>query len=321
MNLARPFVLRAMAFAGLLFAGLGLAPTPAGHAELGRAPLVIEVLDVGQGDSIFIRSPEGKTALIDAGPTRTRAAELLRARRVDHVDLAVVSHHHSDHYGGMEEVVKRYHPRYFLASDSGHSTRLFLKLLKTIEAEEITVIRPLDHPRRIELGSVRLTVFPATSEDRRDENNNSIGIRLDYGDFSMLLTGDSETPERAQWLRTDAALAARCTILKLAHHGSRNGLDPRWLALVRPELAIASVGRGNDYGHPHPETVSLLARSNVPLARTDLLGTIVIESDGKNWRLVEPRVDARGKPRQASLDEAAAARTETASRARERTLR
>ena len=87
-------------------------------------------------------------------------------------------------------------PRYFLASRSGHTTSLYLKLLKTVEAQGLTVVQPSSKPRKIELGSAELTLFPQPPEDRKEENNNSIGLRLKYGSFSVLFTGDSEETER-----------------------------------------------------------------------------------------------------------------------------
>ena len=86
-----------------------------------------------------------------------------------------------------------------------------------------------------------LTVFPQPPLDHQEENNNSIGIRLEYGKFSVLMTGDSETDERQWWLAHNSSLIRDCTILKLAHHGSRNGTDQRWLDLVQPEAAVASL--------------------------------------------------------------------------------
>ena len=258
-------------------------------------PVTIEVLDVGQGDSILIRSPEGKTALIDAGPTRYTALRALKRKGITSLDLVAISHHHSDHYGGMDEVVKAMKPKYFVASRSGHSTTLYLKLLKTVEAQGMTVVQPSTKPRKIELGSVELTLFPQPPEDRKEENNNSIGLRMSYGSFSVLFTGDSEETERAWWLRNDPALVKNCTILKVAHHGSRNGTDARWLQAVRPELAVASLGEHNDYGHPHSETVSLLRRTGIPLLRTDQLGTITITSDGREWHVTEPAFGRVGR--------------------------
>ena len=314
-------------FITLVLTGLALVAMPrATEAQLfGRPaarPATIEVLDVGQGDSILIQSPEGKTALIDAGPSKNAALSILRRKGITSLDLVVLSHHHSDHYGGMDAVVRAMKPRYFLASRSGHTTTLYLKLLKTVEAENVTMIEPTSRPRKIELGSVELTIFPQPPEDRKEENNNSIGLRLKYGDFSVLLTGDSEETERQWWLKHDPELMRNCTMLKLAHHGSRNGTDARWLQTVRPELAVASLGRNNDYGHPHSETISLLRRSGLPLLRTDQLGTITITSDGRTWQVVEPRLANRGHPTQADIDRVAAstgdAPTGSSTRARTR---
>jgi len=302
---------RLRAFA-LLLAGLASIAVPlSSEAQLFRQstaqPASIEILDVGQGDSILISSPEGKTALVDAGPTKNAALAVLKRKGIKSLDLVAISHHHSDHYGGMEAVVRALKPRYFLASSSGHTTTLYLKLLKAVEAEGLTVIQPTSRPRKIELGSVELTLFPQPPEDRRDENNNSIGLRVTYGSFSVLLTGDSEGTERQWWLRNDPELVRDCTILKLPHHGSRNGTDARWLQAVRPQLAVASVGKNNEYGHPHAETISLLRRDGIPFLRTDQLGTIAITSDGRAWQVAQPTLATRGPPTQADVDRVAAA--------------
>lgn len=271
------------ALAGLAVAAAAVAlARPAATAPAQLPDARVEVLDVGQGDAILIRSPEGKTALIDAGPSHDVVATL-KKQGVTEIDLLVVSHHHADHYGGMAEVIKAFHPRVFLASNSSHTTSTYLKLLETVRDAGIRAIQPGSAPRKIGLGSVVLTVFPQPPEDAQDENDNSIGIRLDYGDFSALLTGDSQDRARAFWAKACPSLLKDVTILKLAHHGSRNGTDARWLDLTRPELAVASLGAGNDYGHPHAETLALLERRKVPLLRTDLDGTIAIVSDGKTW--------------------------------------
>src|SRR4051812_19143200 len=277
----------------LVYGAYWLLSTPVRPPMVGQSPLsgsrrvTVSVLDVGQGDAILIRSPEGKTALVDAGPSREVVREL-RQMGVTSLDLVVVSHHHSDHYGGMAEGIRTYPPRVFLASGSSHTSSHYLKLLELVRDRGIPAIAPGDVPRKVTLGSVVLTVFPQAPEDPEEENNNSIGIRLQYGDFSVLLDGDAEVGERAWWERTAPDLCADVDVLKLAHHGSRNGTDARWLALVRPELAVASLGAGNDYGHPHPQTLALLARLGIPLLRTDRDRTVVIQSDGKAWQVVEP---------------------------------
>jgi len=197
----------------------------------------IDFLDVGQGDAILIRSPEGKTALIDAGPSK-EIVRLIRERGVKSIDLVVVSHHHADHYGGMDAVIKTYRPRFFLATDSSHTTPHYLKLLRLVRDSGITAIFPTKAARKIELGSVVLTVMPQPPENLEDENDNSIGIRVQHGSCSLLLTGDSQAGERAYWERYVPDLIQNCTVLKLAHHGGR--LDASILDL---DQVKAQVGR------------------------------------------------------------------------------
>jgi beta-lactamase superfamily II metal-dependent hydrolase len=277
---------------------LGLAPSSPAQSSGGWSGgssrhLAIDFLDVGQGDSILIRSPEGKTALIDAGPSRDAATRQLHSKGISSIDIAIVTHHHSDHYGGMDQVIRTFKPKYFMATGSSHSTRGYLRLLETVKAEEITFVEPTRKPRKIELGSVLLTVLPQPPEDHAEENNNSIGVHLKFGEFSALLTGDSQQDERAWWEAQVPEMLRDCAVLKLAHHGSRNGTDQRWLDLVQPEIAIASLGSDNEYGHPHSETISLLRRNQIPMLRTDLRGTITIVSDGKTWNLVSPGLARR----------------------------
>jgi beta-lactamase superfamily II metal-dependent hydrolase len=265
-------------------------------------PMVrIEVLDVGQGDSILIRSPEGKTALVDAGPTRDGALNALKSKGVTAIDMVVVSHHHSDHYGGMEPIVREFKPRYFVATGSSHTTKSYLKLLEAVKSEGITAVEPTSRPRKVELGTVEITILPQPPEDVKEENDNSIGLRLQYGGFSMLLTGDSEDDERRWWLAHCPDLVGDCSILKLAHHGSRIGTDAYWLELVAPDLAVASLGKGNSFGHPHSETLALLRQYRVPLLRTDERGTITLVSDGETWNFVTSTPLARRRsPRDAA---------------------
>jgi beta-lactamase superfamily II metal-dependent hydrolase len=275
---------RSVPILAALVIGLTLAPNvaPAQDQTAGPGNLTVDFLDVGQGDSVLIRSPEGKAALIDAGPSKD-VVPLLRRRGVTSLDLVAVSHHHADHYGGMDDVIREFRPRYFLATNSSHTTPTYLKLLRLVRDSGMQALSPADTARRIELGSASLTVLPQPPEDRQDENDNSIGIRVGYGTFSVLLTGDSQSKERAFWEASCPGLIQDCTVVKLAHHGSRNGTDARWLALVRPRLAVASVGRGNEFGHPHPQTLALLEARMISLLRTDRDGTVTVVSDGKEW--------------------------------------
>ena len=289
--------------AALFVAVAALVATTPAHAQRATGDLlVVDVLDVGQGDAILIRAPNGKSVLVDAGPTRDAAAKWLREKRVESVDMAVVTHHHLDHLGGMDSVIREWRPRYFLATDSAHTTQSWLRLLQTVKAEGITSVLPTARPRLVELGDVKLTILPQPPHDPDDENDNSIGLRLQYGGFSMLLTGDSEPPSRQWWLENCPQLLRDCSVLKLAHHGSRNGTDSDWLDVVRPELAVVSLGADNNYGHPHSETLELLKAHEIPLVRTDQWGTITMVSDGETWNLVSSSLTRRDpKPRRGAV--------------------
>ncbi|WP_240911426.1 ComEC/Rec2 family competence protein [Paludisphaera soli] len=292
---------RFLTLVGLAVAALGLAAPADAQWSGGRSrsaqTLTVDLLDVGQGDAILVRSPEGKTALIDAGPTRDGAVQALRRKGIESIDLVVVTHHHLDHHGGMEAVIREFRPKYFLATNSSHTSKSYLKLLQTVKSENTTAVVPTAKPRRIELGSVTLTVLPQPPEDPKEENDNSIGIRIQYGGFSMLTTGDSEPPSRQWWAANCPELMRDCSVLKLAHHGSHNGTDAALLDLVRPEMAVVSLGKGNSYGHPHSETLDLLRRTQIPLVRTDEWGTITLVSDGETWNLVSSALARRRAPR------------------------
>jgi competence protein ComEC len=258
----------------------GIRPAAGGVA-------LISFLDVGQGDAILIRSPEGRTALIDAG-LDGKIVERIRECGVTSLDMVVVTHHHTDHYGGMDEAIEAFRPKYFLAAFTSHNTPMFVRLLRLVRDRNMTALASASSARKIQLGSVTLTVLPQPPENPKEENDNSIGIRVTHGALDVLLTGDSEEDERAWWMKTCPELLRDCEVLKLAHHGSHNGTDAAWLDLVRPRVAVASLGEGNSYGHPHAETLELLQRKGIPLLRTDQRGTITIRSDGRRWAVDRP---------------------------------
>src|SRR5262245_13192798 len=283
----------------LTLVALALITAPAqtkGQTQaLGSKVASVEFLDVGQGDAILIRSPEGKTALVDAGPS-SHVVRLLRDRGVTALDLAVVSHHYADHYGGLAAVRAAFPTRFSLATNSAHTTPQYLKLLERVRDQGIPLLAPTERPRKIDLGSVTLAVLPQPPEDRDEENDNSIGLRVQYGSVAWLLTGDSQAGERTWWERHCPELVRDATVLKLAHHGSRNGTDSAWLRLVRPRLAVISVGASNSYGHPSPETIALVERAGIPLMRTDRDGSIATQSDGRRLIMGEPAAGPRGPP-------------------------
>ena len=247
--------------------------------------LSLSFLDVGQGDAVLIRTPEGKVALVDAGPS-SGILDILKREGVEKVDVLITSHHHADHIGGMVAVIKKFKPKLYVDSGSAYTTTTYKRVLQAVNDAGCQFAQPKkDSERKIVLGSVTLRLFPQAPEDE-NENNNSIGIRLEFGEFSALLTGDSEKSERSWWMKNaDGGLFRLVTVMKAAHHGSRNGTDLAWLKAAKPSLVVISCGKDNKYGHPHKETLDLLEEQKVPVKRTDVDGTIKIESDGKTWNV------------------------------------
>ena len=281
-----PFFVALLCLAVALYFVPPTLPPPSGDAGAGE--ILVEFLDVGQGDAILIRSPEDKVALVDAGQSKNDVFKLFKKRDIQKIDLVVASHHHADHIGGMATLIQAYKPTFFLESGSGYTTMTYERLLNAVKNAETRVVYPRQAmERKINLGSVLIRIFPQPPEDEVNENNNSIGLRVEYQKFSVLLTGDSEEAERAWWQNhIDNNLFRDVTILKLAHHGSHNGIDRSWLRAAKPKLAIIDCGKKNSYGDPHKETLDLLSDEEVPLKRTDEDGTITIKSDGQKWKIV-----------------------------------
>jgi len=267
----------------------GFTQTP-GQPKSPGDQITVDFLDVGQGDSVLIRSPEGKTALIDAGPPRDGFVQMLKKRGVKHIDLAVLTHHHNDHFGNMAAVIEEFKPKVFLDSNSSHSTKKYQDVGRAVAAAGSEVINPYpEKERKIILGSVLLRVFPQPPEDEENENNNSIGMRVQFGEFSVLLAGDAGEEERDWWMKNiDKSLYRNARVMLLSQHGAIAGIDWVWLQTVNPKAAVASSGYGDKYG-PHLRTIKMLSMAKVQLLRTDTVGTITITSDGKEWKIAKEK--------------------------------
>lgn len=252
--------------------------------------LEVHFLDVGQGDAAFVRSPSGKTVLIDAGPPEGGPVirGYLRERKVTGLDLVLASHPHLDHVGGLVEVMRHHRPRVLLDAGFSHTTRTYERLLEWLEAEKISV--------RTARGGRTITIEPEIilellgpdepflSGTRSDANSNSIVARLVYREVSFLFTGDAENETEQRLLESGRVLHS--TVLKVAHHGSRHSTSDRWLTAVRPTYAVVSAGRGNTYGHPTPQTLNRLANRGTRVFRTDRDGHVTASTDGRtiHWR-------------------------------------
>lgn len=245
--------------------------------------LTVDVLDVGQGDAILLRSPAGKTVLIDAGTGKRDVVPMLRARGLDKLDLAIATHAHADHIGGMDEVLAAVPPRVYVDQGMAHTTATYSKVMDLVESSGAGykpgargVVFNLDDGIRLELLG---PMEPRLRGTRSDLNSNSVVVRVTKGERCMLFTGDAEEPTEQMLIQKGLE---PCDVLKVAHHGSGHSSTQRFLDAVQPEVAIISCGRDNKYKHPYPETLERLARVGAKVYRTDLQGTVRVTTDGKS---------------------------------------
>lgn len=248
------------------------AASPGGthaFAQAADSALRILQLDVGQGDAAIVITPENRTLLIDAGRSAEAVARALQALGIDTLHLVVASHAHADHIGGLPAVLAEFPVVAYMDNGIPHNTSVYRRTMTAVERAGTTYLEAT--PRRISLGS--LTVRVLSPPFRNDQNNGSVGLVLEFGEFRALYTGDSERFALDAWMGRDSVPSV--TVVKVAHHGARNGTSPRWVAATRPRIALISVGR-NGYGHPAAEVEWMWATSGARVYRTDRQGTIEI---------------------------------------------
>ncbi|WP_449555774.1 ComEC/Rec2 family competence protein [Kocuria kalidii] len=284
---------RRSAVAGAVLLALALLAVRA-VLDAHRPPPAWEAVlcDVGQGDAVLLRTAPGRAVLVDTGPDPRSLERCLRRSGVDHLDLVVLSHAHADHTGGLPALARH-----------GGTDEVWYATATAAPPDELAAALPGTPARRPApgetrtLGGLHLTVLAPepTHLGRRsdptssDENNASLVLRAeltgaDGSTTSWLLTGDLEEEGASALLRTAGPLVD-VDVLKLSHHGARNG-GTAVIDAASPRLAVASVGRDNGYGHPHPRILAHLQSRGVPLVRTDEHGGAYLLREGQRLRAV-----------------------------------
>jgi competence protein ComEC len=240
---------------------------------------VMYAFDVGQADSFLFRLPGGENVLVDAGTKKSGATLVSRLRNlgVRKIDVLVATHPHEDHIGGMVDVINAFEVGRFWDSGYNHGSEAQRSMLDRLRNGHIPFERPKAGYGEL-FGDVAVEVLAPAQVIRgtaSDANNNSIVLRVTYGGVSFLMTGDMERDER----RTIARFP-RASVLKMAHHGSSNGIDERMMREVSPDIVIFSYGKGNSYGHPHREAMSLVQKYK-PHSFNTSDGEIKIKTDGR----------------------------------------
>ncbi|MBS4030151.1 MAG: DNA internalization-related competence protein ComEC/Rec2 [Clostridiales bacterium] len=255
--------------------------------------LQVTFLDVGQGLSVFMQTPEGVSVLVDGGNGGSFnmgervVIPFLRRNRTQSLDVMILTHPHEDHYGGLAAVVDRMPVKTFVSSGETEDSAAFTMLADALLRSSVhtTVIKAGD---RIVLGdSVFIDVLSPPKRKFQytvdDVNNNSLVLHVTYKDFTILITGDAER-EALTWLVKEKPSMLQSSLLQVPHHGSRNALFPQFLETAGFKAAVIPVGK-NNFGHPHQETLDLLARYGVAAFRTDEHGSVTVVSDGQSIQI------------------------------------
>ena len=247
----------------------------------------IYFLDVGQGDSIFIRTAADFRILIDAGTTNSAASELGRILPAwdRQIDLVIATHPHADHIGGLADVIDQYRVDKFWWNGAAYESQTHATLLADLAAANIPTevashqtLLPLPDPN-----STLKVLHPQTRLAASDINESSVVAHLRLDQFDLWLSGDAGAPTE-ELLLTNGALAD-VDVLKVGHHGSRTATTGAFLQALAPEVGVIMVGADNRYGHPHPEILDRLTAAQVEIHRTDQSGTIEITTDGRHYQV------------------------------------
>lgn len=259
--------------------------------EFARGELELTAIDVGQGDSLFVVSPEGRTLLVDGGGfpvidvRRTRldtgenvVSPYLWSRGFRHLDAAAVTHPDQDHIGGLEAILENFRPReLWIGAEPDHEG--LRRLLERARGLGVRVVRRRAGERFGWGGAAIEVLAPGDAHPgARPSNNDSLVLRAVYHERSFLLTGDVERAGEYRLLSSGGPL--RADVLKVAHHGSRTSSAEDFLDAVNPIYAVVSAGKDNSYRHPHPAVVERLTERGVRVLRTDEHGRITLRTDG-----------------------------------------
>lgn len=246
--------------------------------------LTIHMIDVGQGESILISTPNNKTILIDAGEASQgkKVKSYLLKHGVDKIDLLIGTHPHTDHIGGLPEIINNFEVKKIIMPKKLHTSATFEKLLATIESKNLTIASPKPN-NIIEFDKDIKLHFLGPIRDYGDNLNLwSVVFRLDYNNKSFLFTGDMEREAEMDLINTYSIDDLSANVLNVGHHGSDSSTTQQFLDCVNPEIALISLGSNNPYNHPHEEVITRLVQSGVLIYRTDLQNTVVIYSDGES---------------------------------------
>jgi len=248
-----------------------------------EAPPFMEVhfIDVGQGDSILVETPNDKTILIDGGLPKAgnKVVSYLKKQKIEKIDLLIATHPDYDHIGGLIHVMKSFEVKQILDTGKIHLTRAFAKYAAEIRKQGIPkkVAKP---NQRIQLDSdLTIQVLNAYQKDQSN-NESSIVLKMTYNEMDFLFMGDATIKQEKKLMEK---YDIQSEIMKVAHHGSDTSTSLEFLREINPQIAILTFSVDNDYGHPVERVVENLDRIEANVYSTASFGDIIIRTNGKNF--------------------------------------
>lgn len=246
--------------------------------------LSVRYIDVGQADCELISFPDGRHMLIDAGATDSEKTlpPYLKSLGIEKLDYVIGTHPHEDHIGGLDAVIESFEIGQIYMPKATTTTKTYKDVLTAVKNKGLSINTAKAGKVIIDEPDIRAELLAPINDKYDDLNNYSAVLKLQFGNTSFLFTGDAEKLSENEMLDSAGAEKLRCDVLKAGHHGSSTSTSEKFLKAVSPSYAVISCGTGNDYGHPHKETISLLDKYGIKTYRTDLNGTITAISDGNN---------------------------------------
>ncbi|MBU8757062.1 ComEC/Rec2 family competence protein [Priestia megaterium] len=271
-----------------LIIGLGITFSPITSNAAAPKSIKVHYIDVGQGDSIYIKAPNGEDIVIDGGNKGKGNAVVsyLKKQKVDDIEVLISTHPDADHIGGLDEVINTFKVENVYAPKVSNSTQAYKDFLNAVKKKKLT-IKTAQAGVKLPIKDVNAQIVgPVKTYAKSDLNDWSAVVHMAYKKNTFLFTGDAEAKSEADMIKSKKTL--RADVLKVGHHGAKTSTSKNFLNVVKPKYAVISVGK-NSYGHPTSQVVNLLKGTKASILRTDQSGTIVITGDGTSYSVKKSR--------------------------------